>query len=58
MIEGRNKGKEFPWVADHEWVAPNVSPAMIRFKESWETFVESVLKEWKTMNVVSALLLT
>ncbi|KAF8520030.1 hypothetical protein BU17DRAFT_21565, partial [Hysterangium stoloniferum] len=58
MIEGRNKGEEFRWPADHEWVAPNVSPAMIRFKESWETFVESVLKEWKTLNVVSALLLT
>lgn len=56
MIEGRNRGDE--WPADHEWVAPNVSPALIRFKESWETFVESVLKEWKTLNVLSALLLT
>ncbi|KAF8581990.1 hypothetical protein K439DRAFT_1352353 [Ramaria rubella] len=58
MIEGRNKGEAYRWPADHEWVAPNVSPALIRFKESWETFVESVLKEWKTLNVVSALLLT
>jgi len=58
MIEGRNKGEVFRWPADHEWVVPNVSPALIRFKESWESFVESVLKEWKTLNVVSALLLT
>jgi hypothetical protein len=58
MIEGRNKGEAYRWPADHEWVAPNVSPALIRFKESWESFVESVLKEWKTLNVVSTLLMT
>ncbi|KAF8509637.1 hypothetical protein JB92DRAFT_2729700 [Gautieria morchelliformis] len=58
MIERRNKGEAYQWPADHEWVAPNVSPALIRFKESWENFVESVLKEWKTLNVVSALLMT
>lgn len=57
MIEGRNHDR-FRWPADHEWVDPIVSPAMIRFKESWECFIESVLKEWKTLNVVSALLLT
>lgn len=58
IIEGRNQFDRSRWPADHEWVAPNVSPAMIRFKESWESFIESVLKEWKTLNVVSALLLT
>lgn len=58
MIDGRNKDEAYRWPANHEWVAPNVSPALIRFKESWETFVESVLKEWKTLNVVSALLMT
>jgi hypothetical protein len=58
MIEGRNRGEAYHWPADHEWVAPNVSPSLIRFKESWESFVESVLKEWKTLNVLSALLMT
>jgi hypothetical protein len=28
------------------------------FRRSWELFVESLLREWKTLNVVSALLLS
>ena len=39
-----------------EWTPPLVSPALIRFKHSWEAFIDSLLKEWKTLNVVSALL--
>ncbi|EIM85322.1 uncharacterized protein STEHIDRAFT_60002 [Stereum hirsutum FP-91666 SS1] len=35
-----------------------VSPALVRFKRSWETFVDSLIKEWKTFNLVSALLLS
>jgi len=58
MIDERNQREGYWWPADHEWVSPNVSSTMIRFKESWESFIESVLKEWKTLNVVSALLLT
>ena len=58
MVQGREKDEGFRWPSNHEWVVPNVSPALIRFKESWESFVDSVLKEWKTLNVVSALLLT
>jgi hypothetical protein len=41
-----------------DWAVPAVSPALVRFKRSWEAFVDSVLREWKTLNVVSALLLT
>ncbi|KAI0246780.1 hypothetical protein BJV78DRAFT_1286112 [Lactifluus subvellereus] len=41
-----------------EWVPPNVSPALARFKRSWESFVDSLVREWKTLNVLSALLLT
>jgi hypothetical protein len=40
------------------WAVPAVSSALVRFKRSWEAFVDSVLREWKTLNVVSALLLT
>lgn len=36
----------------------NVSPALGRFMESWEDFVDSLMREWKTLNVVSALLLS
>ncbi|KAL1734200.1 hypothetical protein EV714DRAFT_269123 [Schizophyllum commune] len=33
-----------------------VSVTLLQFKSSWEHFVENLLKEWKTLNVVSALL--
>lgn len=41
-----------------EWTTANVSPALVRFKNSWEVFIDSVIKEWKTLNLVSALLLS
>lgn len=41
-----------------EWTPSLVSPALIRFKHSWEAFIDSLLREWKTLNVVSALLLS
>jgi hypothetical protein len=41
-----------------DWNPPTVSPALARFKRSWEVFIVSLLREWKTLNVVSALLLT
>ena len=40
-----------------EWTPPVVSPALARFKLSWEMFVDTLLREWKTFNLVSALLL-
>ncbi|KAF9074689.1 hypothetical protein BDP27DRAFT_1316661 [Rhodocollybia butyracea] len=43
----------------NEWsTTPFVSPALVRFKLSWETFIDSLMREWKTLNVVSALLLS
>ena len=39
-----------------DWTPPLVSPSLIRFKHSWEAFIDSLLREWKTLNVVSALL--
>jgi hypothetical protein len=55
-VQGRTRtvGLPFP----EEWVPPNVSPALARFKRSWESFVESLVREWKTLNVLSALLLS
>jgi hypothetical protein len=35
-----------------------VSPALAKFKHSWEAFIDSLMKEWKTLNIVSALLLS
>lgn len=39
-----------------EWVPPTVSPALARFKRSWEDFMDSLMREWKTLNLVSGLL--
>ena len=41
-----------------DWAPPLVSPALMRFKGSWETFIDSLLREWKTLNLVSVLLLS
>ncbi|GLB33212.1 hypothetical protein LshimejAT787_0100970 [Lyophyllum shimeji] len=49
---------QLPLPLPDEWAIPQVSPALIRFKLSWEAFVDSLLREWKTLNVVSALLLS
>ncbi|TFK66134.1 hypothetical protein BDN72DRAFT_772446, partial [Pluteus cervinus] len=47
-----------PLPSPDEWTPPYVSPALIRFKHSWEAFIDSLMREWKTLNVVSALLLS
>lgn len=39
-----------------KWTPPVVSPALIQFKHSWEAFIDSLLREWKTLNLVLALL--
>lgn len=46
----------FPFPED--WNPPSVSPALARFKHSWEQFVDSLIREWKTLNLVSVLLCT
>lgn len=51
-------GQTIPAPLPDDWALPTVSPPLARFKHSWEVFVDSLLKEWKTQNVVSALLLS
>ena len=41
-----------------DWVPPSVSPALARFKLLWESFVALRVREWNTLNVLSALLLS
>jgi hypothetical protein len=41
-----------------DWNPSTVSPALARFKYSWELLIDSLLREWKTLNLVSALLLS
>ena len=52
----KNGGTVFPFPED--WNPPTVSPALSRFKQSWESFVDTLIREWKTLNLVSVLLCT
>ncbi|KZV87320.1 hypothetical protein EXIGLDRAFT_652286 [Exidia glandulosa HHB12029] len=58
VADGR--GNVFP--SPREWQQGvedgSVSRALGRFMENWEDFVDSLMREWKTLNVVSALLLS
>jgi len=36
----------------------NVPPEYERLKSTWEAFIDSVMREWKTFNVISVLLLS
>ncbi|KAG8932248.1 hypothetical protein FRC01_014889 [Tulasnella sp. 417] len=56
MIQQRQSGMDFP--IQVQWVPGVVSPGLARFRNEWEDFVDNLLKEWKTFNVVSALLLS
>ncbi|KAH9950174.1 hypothetical protein B0H21DRAFT_776957 [Amylocystis lapponica] len=55
---GPSRHATMPLPFPGEWNPPQVSPALVRFKYSWEMFVDSLLREWKTLNLVSALLCT
>ncbi|KZV76568.1 hypothetical protein PENSPDRAFT_747459 [Peniophora sp. CONT] len=33
-----------------------MTPAVAAFKDSWESFIKSLLQEWSTLNIISALL--
>ncbi|KAI0683596.1 hypothetical protein BC835DRAFT_1295676, partial [Cytidiella melzeri] len=52
----RPRDSVFPF--PDQWDPPTVSPALSRFKHSWEVFVDSLLREWKTLNLVSVLVCT
>lgn len=44
--------------SDWEGLPPLPSQSFTNLKTSWETFVDSLIKEWKTFNIVSVLLLS
>ncbi|KAG8995780.1 hypothetical protein FRB93_001062 [Tulasnella sp. JGI-2019a] len=56
LIVQRRLGTDFP--INVAWVPPVVPPGLARFKGEWEEFIDQLVKEWKTFNVVSALLLS
>ncbi|KAF8644337.1 hypothetical protein AX16_008545 [Volvariella volvacea WC 439] len=57
-LAGSSLGVPAPLPSPEDWTPAYVSPALIRFKHSWEAFIDSLLREWKTLNLVSALLLS
>jgi hypothetical protein len=49
------------WVSARSQIDPSLAESLKRverFRLEWESFVDGLIKEWKTLNVVSALLLT
>ncbi|KAG7093371.1 hypothetical protein E1B28_007053 [Marasmius oreades] len=53
-VDTRNRGAS----SGQDVQTPQVTPALAKFKHTWEDFIDSLLREWKTLNVVSALLLS
>ncbi|KLO13844.1 hypothetical protein SCHPADRAFT_873568 [Schizopora paradoxa] len=41
-----------------DWSPSSETPALKKFKHNWDVFITQVMQEWKTLNVVSALLLS
>ncbi|KAF9479302.1 hypothetical protein BDN70DRAFT_807293, partial [Pholiota conissans] len=41
-----------------EPVAPKIRPQYEKLKSSWEAFIDSLIREWETFNIVSVMLLT
>ncbi|KAF7770741.1 hypothetical protein Agabi119p4_6715 [Agaricus bisporus var. burnettii] len=39
-------------------VTPEIPKGYSRLKKSWERFIDSLLREWKTLNIISGLLLS
>lgn len=37
--------------------APSLPPAYKALKANWEAFIDGLIKEWETLNIVSVLLL-
>jgi hypothetical protein len=45
-----------PLAASHgKWA---VTPTLAHFKDSWEEFIGSLLREWKTLNIIAVLLIS
>ena len=55
-VQYRTTGIVLPF--PDNWVPPNLSPSLARFKLSWKSFVALLEQAWKTLNVLSALLLS
>jgi len=54
-LETASEGKNHDF---HNLEATNVLPQYKKLKQTWENFIDSVMREWKTFNIISVLLLS
>jgi hypothetical protein len=54
-----NPSENFIWQPSMQ--TPDQMPlprSLLQFRSSWESFIDSLMREWKTLNVISVLLLS
>ena len=57
-LETASQGLTHEFEMQMAFESPSVPPAYKRLTSTWESFIDSVMREWKTFNIISVLLLT
>ena len=57
-LETASQGLTHEFEMEMAFESPTVPPAYKRLTSTWESFIDSVMREWKTFNIISVLLLT
>lgn len=56
--EGINKELLYQGVFPQEWHSKATPVSYMNLRNSWQAFIDSLMREWKTLNIVSVLLLS
>ena len=57
-LETASQGLTHEFEIQMAFESPSVPPAYKRLTSTWESFIDSVMREWKTFNIISVLLLS
>ena len=57
-LETASRGLTHEFEFQMAFESPSVPPAYKRLTLTWESFIDSVMREWKTFNIISVLLLS
>ena len=57
-LETASQGLTHEYEIEMAFESSSVPPAYKRLTSTWEFFIDSVMREWKTFNIISVLLLT
>ena len=57
-LETASQGLTHEFEIQMAFESPTVPPAYKRLTSTWESFIDSVMREWKTFNIISVLLLS